>query len=795
MPSEMAQQKIEKTSRTLIIGIDVRALEIESSRKRGIGRYLYNLLDRMINMNPEIMFRLYGQGFPWELSHLRSLLDASNVEYRTFHPSFAEELNVFLITDPLPVMKDVQLFVYPVGAVPCVTIIYDLIPLAYANEYLETNPQIHQQYLEKLSALKYSVKRYLTISNFVAEDLAQRVNISKQNIVPILGGLDMGFTSQPEEKKIEETMNKFKIDSDYFLYIGGVDYRKNVQTLIKAFKSLRKTCAKPVKLVLVGEANANWLKKTLIEYGLDRNVEDIILPGYVTDDELNCLYSEAKAFIFPSLYEGFGLPALEAMASGCPVIASNSSSLAEIVGNSGLLIDPNSSESIRAAMLRLLQEKDLVDELRAKGYAHARQYAWEDVAVKTINALKEIATRPQRTVAPTRRMHILLQNRNNAFSCPGGDTIVSNEIYSGLRALDVDVDVATGAPDLGNVDLVHVMNVTLSSMLQEAAENATKQNVPYVITTLYEDWQRYMERSALTVNLFQQYLSSGNNEQAFQRGLAHIRSLPDGPKVGNHQSVYGAAALFACGESEADRIRDDYPEAYELIKVVKFGNSRMKRAPEFLVERVKEYLGFDRFLICCGRIETRKNQLMLLKAFEDSDLPIVLASGGFSYQPVYVELVQKYKRKGLVRILPRIGFELLEGIMSAASVHVLPSWYELPGLVTLEAASCGIPVVASDWGAVTDYLPEGLIELCQPDDPRSIYDAVERALAKGVNPQTKVKADSYTWQAFAEETYNTYERILSSSSKNKSCNTIQNQQNYSDIAPTEAPMTQTKKNN
>jgi glycosyltransferase involved in cell wall biosynthesis/GT2 family glycosyltransferase len=784
-PSTQYPERLRANS--LTIGIDVRALEVESSRKRGIGRYLYNLLKYVFESSPEHLFRLYGERPPWHLEHLAPLLGRENVEYRTYHPSFSEEMSVFLLTDPLPVLEDINLLPYPLGSVPCATIIYDLIPLVFADQYLAPNPRLHEQYMRKLETLKALVSRYLTISSFVADDLKQRLRIPRHKITPIIGGLDEIFQTKPAESQIQATLRRHKIRGDYFLYAGGIDYRKNVVSLLKAYAELRKSWRHPLQLVLAGEAGAVWLKEMSEIPEVSAIIAEVILTGHISDQELQHLYCRARAFVFPSLYEGFGLPALEAMSLGCPVIASDSSSLSEIVSNCGLLINPTSPSEISSAMLRILHEKPLVENLRRAGLERSKSYTWTDVANKTLQALNEIALRTQPVIAPSRRMKVLLQNRSNAFVAPGGDTVVTSELYDSLRAMDIDVDVASGAKDLAGVDLVHVMNLTLPDMLNECAQNALAHRVPFVVTTLFEDWPRYMERSCEAIKLFDRYLASGQVDRIFRDELRKLRALPNGPQVKKLDVALQAATLFACGESESARLKSAYPEIAARIEVVKFGGSNGRVRPCVPREKIFEFLGCDRFVISCGRLETRKNQLMLLKALEDSDIPIVLASGGFSYQPAYVDLVNRFKRKGAVRILPRVQSDMLASIVAAASVHVLPSWYELPGLVTLEAATYGTAVVASDWGAIHDYLPLTAINTCQPDDPDSIRQAVEQALQTGPNPNAKAIASSFTWREFGERTLSAYERVLSQSRRRTTdshhlTNQQNNQKEYTETA-------------
>jgi|GEM_PF-2329754 len=743
----------------LNIGVDVRGLEVESSLRRGIGRYVLNLLLELAKRD-DCCLILYGDRPPWEVYHLQMLMDLPNVRYETFFPSFAKDLNVFLLADPSPVMVGRKLLPFPLHEVPCATIFYDLIPLAFQNQYLGKNPKLRDEFLSRLDELQQVVACYLTISRFVAEDLSDRRAVPRDKIVPILGGLDEAFREPPDPDQIAETLRKYDVKGKYFFYTGGADFRKNLVTLIIAFQRLRANGNPDVKLIMTGELGNGWkekLKDTEHEFAGD-NVQAL---GYVDDDDLKCLYAGAVGFVFPSLYEGFGLPALEAMASRCPVIASDGSSLKEIVGDSGLLINPESDEEIAAAMQRLLSEPKLAEELRRRGEERAQKYTWRDVAENTVNALRRIARRTPRPVAKTRRMKVLIQNRDNAFIAPGGDTMVMSELYRCLRSLDVEADVAAGEPDLADVDLVHLVNLTVLDLARKVAANSMRQHVPYAVTTLFEDWPLYIERSFEAMRMFGDYLSNGRDERKFREDLKRIQNLDVGPSVGIDDVAADAAALFACGESEAKRLGEAYPRARDHVRIAEFGIRIPVDISDESQAIVREKIGYDRFILCCGRLETRKNQLMLLKALEDSDLPIILLSGGFSYQPQYVDLVSRYPRKAPVKILPRQGTPFLVNLMAAAAAHVLPSWYELPGLVTLEAASAGTAVVASDWGSVLDYLPEPLIHRCRPDDPESIRLAVENALRVGPNPDAKKAADKFTWDAFGEKTLTVYEEILS----------------------------------
>ncbi|NDC36721.1 MAG: glycosyltransferase [Proteobacteria bacterium] len=169
--------------------------------------------------------------------------------------------------------------------------------------------------------------------------------------------------------------------------------------------------------------------------------------------------------------------------------------------------------------------------------------------------------------------------------------------------------------------------------------------------------------------------------------------------------------------------------------------------------------GVKDFVLCVGRLESRKNQLMLLKALEDSEVPVVLVGGGFTYQPEYAEAVRNFKRRGETLVLGRLEPEMLAAAYAAAKVHALPSWYELPGLVSLEAASYGCAVVVTDNGTARDYFGDCAM-YCNPGDEQSIRKAIEAALAAPVSPTLRAVVEQFRWDSIGPTTVTVYQDIL-----------------------------------
>jgi tetratricopeptide (TPR) repeat protein len=173
---------------------------------------------------------------------------------------------------------------------------------------------------------------------------------------------------------------------------------------------------------------------------------------------------------------------------------------------------------------------------------------------------------------------------------------------------------------------------------------------------------------------------------------------------------------------------------------------------------VEEY-GIKDFILCVGRLESRKNQLMLQLALENSTLPVVFASGGFTYQPEYANAVRNFKRAGKTLVLERLSSDMLLSAYAAARVHALPSWYELPGLVSLEAAHKGCNIVAADTGTTRDYLGEGAF-YCKPGDVDSIRNAVLAAYYSPVCHDLSEHVRAFTWEEATRKTIHVYEQVL-----------------------------------
>ncbi|HUV89366.1 MAG TPA: glycosyltransferase family 1 protein, partial [Anaerolineae bacterium] len=190
------------------------------------------------------------------------------------------------------------------------------------------------------------------------------------------------------DPQIAQVRRSYGLPQSYFLFVGSVEKRKNLQRILRAGSHLWQSGERR-PLVVVGARRWKYtqIMNTVQELNLERHV---IFTGHVPDADLPALYSGADLFVFPSLYEGFGLPPLEAMACGTPVVTSNTSSLPEVVGDAAITVDPYDVEALTEAMRRVLSDADLADDLRQRGLERAARFSWDQAARETIDVYREV---------------------------------------------------------------------------------------------------------------------------------------------------------------------------------------------------------------------------------------------------------------------------------------------------------------------------------------------------------------------------------------------------------------------
>lgn len=229
-------------------------------------------------------------------------------------------------------------------------------------------------------------KGVFTISQASKDDIIKEYGIPGYKIAITYPGIKTAAKTELKGLSMEDLKTKYNLKRDYVLYVGTLQPRKNVVRLIEAFSKIKNSA----DLVIVGKKG--WLYEEILEAPRKYNIENKVkFLESVSDEDLPAFYKNAVCFVLPSLYEGFGLPVLEAMKYGCPVITSNISSLPEAGGDAALYVDPENTDEITKNLELLLKDKTLREKLIKKGYEQVKKFSWEKTAKETLNVLTKIA--------------------------------------------------------------------------------------------------------------------------------------------------------------------------------------------------------------------------------------------------------------------------------------------------------------------------------------------------------------------------------------------------------------------
>lgn len=281
-------------------------------------------------------------------------------------------------------------------AATCVATVHDLIDFAlpelYPGAYLSTH-QSRRHYAERQRLLRKTLRRadrLIAVSESTRHDLVAYLDIPQEKISTIPYGIEPGFHPIDEEAR-QAVLARYGVTSSGFLLsVGRMEHRKNVRSILEAMSLLRGRSRRRRKLVVCGwpgrPVEVDQELRRIDELGLR---EDVTLVEYVAHADLPAFYSAASATLYPSLYEGFGLPPLESMACGTPVIASKSSSVPEVVGDAAICVDAADVEALAAAIERVCQDEAVREELRARGAKRAALFSWERAARSTLQIYRE----------------------------------------------------------------------------------------------------------------------------------------------------------------------------------------------------------------------------------------------------------------------------------------------------------------------------------------------------------------------------------------------------------------------
>jgi glycosyltransferase involved in cell wall biosynthesis len=376
----------------MYIGIDVSAAV---NQQAGIGRYTRELvksLQRIDDQNIFHLFSFYGD----ESAYFREVGSGKNVELESKHypgrffrlmllALYKSGISPDFLVRPLDVFHSPD-HVFPAcKKIPTVLTIHDLAFLLYPENYT----RINRAYLA--SMIPQSVKnaaKVVTDANNTKEDLMRLLQVPEGKIQVIHPGIESTFHPVPRDEG-NEIRIKYHLPESYVLYVGTLEPRKNIASLIRAYAKVRKNEGVSQGLVICG--GLGWLYQDLFKLVRELGLQnEIIFTGHVPNEHLPAIYSGAELLVYPSIYEGFGLPVLEAMACGTPVITSTVSSLPEVAGDAALLVNPYDVEELASAIEKVLSDSELRTKLITKGLERARLFSWEKTARETLAVYQEV---------------------------------------------------------------------------------------------------------------------------------------------------------------------------------------------------------------------------------------------------------------------------------------------------------------------------------------------------------------------------------------------------------------------
>ena len=367
----------------MLIGIEASAL---AGRKSGVGYYTENLLGSVMKLAPEhryILFSNRDMKGGWNPLGEEVLYDKHLFRVRA---AWMQAKLPRALGEVRPDVCHFTNYLAPLASrCPYIVTIYDMT--------LFVTPRFHD--FKKLALdrtlIPHVARRadaIITVSNSARDDIVRLLGVPERKVKVITGAVSDAFRPVRDPAHVEAVCKRYGLTVPFVLYVGTIEPRKNLVRLIQAFAQIKKR-GLPHKLAIVGQAGWHCapIFAEVERLGIQK---DVLFTGYVPFEDLPALYSGAESMAFPSLYEGFGLPVIEAMACGAPVVTSRSSSLMEVAGNAGLLVNPLSVSEIADALGKLHAEPDLRRELSWRGLERASCFTWEQSARAALDVYEEV---------------------------------------------------------------------------------------------------------------------------------------------------------------------------------------------------------------------------------------------------------------------------------------------------------------------------------------------------------------------------------------------------------------------
>ena len=386
----------------MTIGIDIRVLT--RGTRTGVEEYAINLLNFLLPLDKKINYKLFYNAYrkvelnyPWvnldnvEIKKLKFPNRALFFSNRWFYQPKIDRL-----LKKVDVFFNPHFFVAPISSKCKKVVTFHDLSFELYPEFFSLSKRVWQKILMNTKKEAKEADQIIAVSNSTKQDLIDLYKIQEGKIKVIYSGIEQKLKADLQPSKFLEIKKKYHLPDEFILYFGTIEPRKNLIGLIKAFEKLREyktnvcefsTNISNVKLVIAGEKG--WLYKDVFKTAQQsRFSKEIIFTGFVDNNDKLYLYNLASLFVYPSFYEGFGFPPLEAMACGVPTITSNLSSLPETVAKSAIMIDPYNIDEFALAMEIGLKDKNLRKKLKEEGIKQVKKFSWQKCAQETLDILK-----------------------------------------------------------------------------------------------------------------------------------------------------------------------------------------------------------------------------------------------------------------------------------------------------------------------------------------------------------------------------------------------------------------------
>jgi len=370
----------------MFISIDARGAAWYAGT--GIGTYTMQILKHLLEIDNFNNYYLFWSGRDYDAFKKYENVKVS-ISSRKHH-RFWEQ---YYIPDVLK-NKSIDLYHVPQNGIGLpqkknslhVATIHDLIPYVmpetvgrgYLTKFISQMPQIIS-----------SIDMLITVSEWSKKDIMRIFDVPEDRIAVTHLAADDMFMPMDKLAAQDFVKGKYTIDKDFILYLGGFSPRKNVKSILVAFSMIYKNLSKDYKIVIIGSEKDDHQFLTKLSQSLGI-CDKVFFTGFVPYEDLPWFYNASDVFVYPSLYEGFGLPVLEAMNCGTPVITSNVSSIPEIAGDSALLIDPFDTEKLADAMSKVLEESSVKADLISRGFERSKNFSWAKTAAKTLKVYENL---------------------------------------------------------------------------------------------------------------------------------------------------------------------------------------------------------------------------------------------------------------------------------------------------------------------------------------------------------------------------------------------------------------------